>query len=265
MIHQFRNDRNPFFQIDNIAKGIFFSVGFFKKIVIADNLSIWVDKAFFHINQLTMIDAWCSSLSFTFQIYFDFSGYTDMAIGLALLFGINLPKNFNSPYKAVNIQDFWRRWHITLSKWFRDYIYVSLGGNRVPWAKNYINLIIVFIVGGIWHGAGWTFVVWGLLNGVAIVVHRIWNRFDIEMPRMMARLMTFLFVNITWIIFRSPHLQSAKTFIGKLFSFSDLGITQSLSQFLSNLIGWRFFTYVVVPETPINIINDPVPLIFFYC
>ena len=158
---------------------------------------------------LTFAEAWATSLSYTFQLYFDFSGYTDMAIGAALLFNIRLPINFNSPYKALNIQDFWRRWHITLSRFLKDYIYIPLGGNRVGEFSIYRNLLATFIIGGIWHGAGWTFVFWGFLHGMALVVNRIWQKLNFTMPKVLAWFITFNFINIAWVFFRAKEFQDA--------------------------------------------------------
>ena len=159
---QFASKYNLVKNYKNIAMGLFiFSIGLFKKVVIADTFSTWATLGFNNSMVLNFFEAWITSLSYTLQLYFDFSGYTDMAIGAALLLNIKLPINFNSPYKALDIQDFWRRWHITLSRFLRDYIYIPLGGNRKGPFRVYTNLLATFILGGIWHGAGWTFVFWG--------------------------------------------------------------------------------------------------------
>ena len=160
----------------NIAKGLFvFSVGLFKKVVIADQFAVWADAGFDGGQRLGFIEAWVTSLSYSFQLYFDFSGYCDMAMGASLLFNIRLPINFDSPYKALDIQDFWRRWHITLSNFLRDYLYIPLGGNREGEARAYLNLMVTFLLGGLWHGATWMFVIWGGLHGLAVAVHRLWR------------------------------------------------------------------------------------------
>ena len=159
MMPQFSRKRNLFKSHKNITLGIFiFLVGLFKKVVIADTFAIWATDGFDHQPMLTFIEAWITSLSYTMQLYFDFSGYTDMAIGAALLFNIRLPINFNSPYKALNIQDFWQRWHITLSRFLRDYVYLPLGGNRSGRLITHRNYLTVFLLGGFWHGAAWTFI-----------------------------------------------------------------------------------------------------------
>ena len=143
------------------------------------------------------------------QLYFDFSGYTDMAIGSALLFNIRLPINFNSPYKARSIQDFWRRWHITLSRFLRDYLYLPLGGNRGRLARTLANLLVTFALGGLWHGASWMFVIWGALHGAAMVIHRVWRGFGVALPGWLAWLITFNFVNVAWVFFRAKELKDA--------------------------------------------------------
>ncbi len=160
MMPQFKDKNNQFLNYRNIALGLFiFSIGLFKKVVIADNITHFADFGFDKTASLSFIQAWMASLSYSFQLYFDFSGYCDMAIGIALFFNIKLPINFNSPYKALNIQDFWRRWHITLSRFLKEYLYIPLGGNRVKELIVYRNLILVFLIGGFWHGAGWTFII----------------------------------------------------------------------------------------------------------
>ena len=164
-----------------LAKGIFiFSIGLFKKAFIADSFAKWADAGFSVVEKgeyLNMAESWATSLSYTFQLYFDFSGYCDMAIGLGLMFGIVLPLNFNSPYKSLNIAEFWRRWHITLGRFLTECVYVPLGGNRVSKILNLRNIFIVFFLSGVWHGAGWGFVIWGILHALAMVVHRVYRWF----------------------------------------------------------------------------------------
>ncbi len=203
---------------DDISKGVFvFGVGLFKKAIIADSFALFANSGFNSSKILNFYEAWASSLSYTFQIYYDFSGYSDMAIGIALIFGIRLPINFNSPYKAINIQDFWHRWHITLSRWLRDYLYIPLGGNRKGSLKTYINILLTFILAGLWHGAGWTFVIWGLLHGIALIIHRIWKEYNIIFPRSLCWFTTFIFINVTWVFFRSPSLPDAYRMLQNMF------------------------------------------------
>lgn len=210
MMPQFSDSKNRVINYNNITLGLFiFSIGLFKKVVIADTFAIWATNGFDHAEILSFFEAWVTSLSYTFQLYFDFSGYADMAIGAALLFNIKLPINFHSPYKARNIQSFWRRWHMTLSRFLRDYIYIPLGGNRKGKYRTYINLMLTFILGGIWHGAGWTFVFWGFLHGFALVIHRFWSRFGIRLHLVLAWFITFNFVNISWVFFRAKEWEDA--------------------------------------------------------
>jgi D-alanyl-lipoteichoic acid acyltransferase DltB (MBOAT superfamily) len=223
MMPQFAKSSNFVKNYKNIALGLFiFSMGLFKKVVIADTFATWATAGFDTATTLNLFEAWATSLSYTFQIYFDFSGYTDMAIGAALLFNIRLPINFNSPYKATNIKDFWRKWHITLSRFLRDYVYIPLGGNRVGKQRNYLNLFSVFLIGGIWHGASWMFVVWGTLHGVAIVIHRIWSEMGYKLNVFVAWFITFNFINITWVFFRAKEWEDALKVLSSMFSLDNV-------------------------------------------
>lgn len=195
---------------ENISRGLYlFFIGLFKKAIIADTLAIWANSGFDAPNSLTLIEAWITSLAYTLQLYFDFSGYTDMAIGAALILNIKLPLNFTSPYRALSIQEFWRRWHITLSRFLRDYIYIPLGGNRRGDLRLYGNLIMTFLIGGLWHGAGWTFVFWGFLHGMGLVVNRLWRKTGISLNTVLSWIITFNFVNIAWVFFRARSFSDA--------------------------------------------------------
>lgn len=205
---------------EKTAKGLFiFSVGLFKKVMIADSLSPFVKEGFDISSSLNFLDAWFTSLAYTFQLYFDFSGYTDMAWGAALFLGIQLPQNFNSPYKAASIRDFWRRWHMTLSRFLRDYLYIPLGGNQKGFSRTLINLLITFLIGGIWHGAAWTFVAWGALHGFALVIERLISRAGIKINKWISIPTTFLFVNMAWVFFRALSFNDAWKVLGGMFSF----------------------------------------------
>ncbi|KTC91659.1 MBOAT family protein [Fluoribacter dumoffii] len=231
MMPQFANFRNMFFNYNNVILGLFvFSIGLFKKVYIADSFALWANAGFNAPQALTFLDAWMASLSYTFQLYYDFSGYSDMAIGCGLLFNIRLPMNFNSPYKATNIQDFWRRWHMTLSRWLRDYIYIPLGGNRLGPSKTYLNLFITFLIGGIWHGANWTFIVWGAMHGAALLVHRLWQSFHFRLPTLAAWFCTFLFINSTWVVFRADNINSALQILRIMFGGAEINWTTNLLQ-----------------------------------
>lgn len=210
MMPQFANLKNSVVNYRNIAVGLFiFSIGLFKKVIIADTFAVWANAGFDTATTLNFFEAWATSLSYTFQLYFDFSGYTDMAIGISLMFNIKLPVNFNSPYKALNIQDFWRRWHMTLSRFLRDYIYIPLGGNKNGNFRTYVNLMATFVIGGFWHGAGWTFLFWGFLHGLALCIHRVWTKLGFKMWTWLAWFITFNFVNVAWIFFRAKEWDDA--------------------------------------------------------
>ncbi|MCF6331013.1 MAG: MBOAT family protein [Sulfurimonas sp.] len=242
MMPQFAKAKNKVKNYRNITIGLFiFSIGLFKKVVIADTFAVWATQGFDEATTLNLFEAWATSLSYTFQLYFDFSGYTDMAIGLALLFNIKLPINFNSPYKSTNIQDFWRRWHITLSRFLKDCVYIPLGGNKKGEFRTYNNLLATFIIGGIWHGAGWTFVLWGVLHGIAIVIHRVWSKLGLKLWTWLAWLITFNFINITWVFFRAKEFDDAIKVLSGMFGLSD-GISQQEFE----KIGLIFIGFVIV-------------------
>jgi D-alanyl-lipoteichoic acid acyltransferase DltB (MBOAT superfamily) len=222
IVPQFSDSKAALLHVGNIATGLcILSIGLFKKVMIADTFAGYVSNGFDTDGVLQCVDAWAASLSYSFQLYFDFSGYTDMAIGSALIFNIRLPINFNSPYQATDIQDFWRRWHITLSRFLRDYVYIPLGGNRSGELSTYLNLFLTFLVGGLWHGASWMFVIWGGMHGVAIVLHRVWSRYGGQMPAAPAWFVTFSFVNVTWIFFRAKDLHSAKRVLASMINVWD--------------------------------------------
>lgn len=207
----------------NIAVGLYvFSIGLFKKVVIADTFAVWANHGFDQAVTLTFFEAWITALSYSFQLYFDFSGYIDMAIGSSLLFNIHLPVNFYSPYKAENIQDFWRRWHITLSRFLRDYVYIPLGGNQRGELRTYFNLLITFLLGGLWHGASWTFVFWGMLHGMAMIFYRLWAKANIQMGRALAWFLTFNFVSISWVFFRATSWGNAAKVLRGIFGLNGI-------------------------------------------
>jgi alginate O-acetyltransferase complex protein AlgI len=229
MMPQFSSVRNKVKNYKNIALGLFiFSIGLFKKVVIADTFAVWATQGFDVATTLNLFEAWATSLSYTFQLYFDFSGYTDMAIGLALLFNIRLPINFNSPYKATDIRDFWRRWHMTLSRFMRDYVYIPLGGNKKGRFRTYNNLMATFVIGGLWHGAGWTFIFWGFLHGLALMVQRFWSELGFKLWTWLAWLITFNFVNVAWVFFRAKEWDDAAKVLGSMFSLDNVVLPYQL-------------------------------------
>ena len=210
VVPQLTNLRNSRCDYKNMSEGVYlFFIGLFKKVVLADSLAVWANHGFDTTVTLTFIEAWITSLSYTLQLYFDFSGYTDMALGSALIFNVKLPINFNSPYKSSTIQEFWRRWHMTLGGFMRDYVYIPLGGSRVHEIRILVNLMITFLIIGAWHGAGWTFIVWGGLHGAAMIAFRLWTRLNISMPKAFSWLLTFIFVNGAWVFFRAKDLGDA--------------------------------------------------------
>ena len=297
-----KDSTQPIINYEYLAKGIFiFSIGLFKKVFIADSFAKWANAGFSAVEKggfLNTLESWATSLSYTFQLYFDFSGYCDMAMGLALMFGIVLPINFNSPYKSTNIAEFWRRWHITLGRFLKECLYIPLGGNRVSKILNLRNLFIVAFLSGIWHGAGWGFVIWGILHGIAMMIHRIYSwilerlvksimrchteRSEVSLQITQSRdssltsfaknnkikktqndnkmlfssneknqkflcftqtrlykflcwFITFNFVNIAWIFFRSENLSGAVNLIKGMFGVVNMEIPHKWSKIFSTL------------------------------
>jgi len=223
MFPQFKNPSLFKIQWSNIEKGLtIFFIGLFKKTVIADTLAIWVQEGFDRSAQLNMVEGWISALSYTFQLYFDFSGYCDMAIGIALLFNIRLPVNFNSPYQSLNIQEFWKRWHMTLNRFLTTYLYIPLGGSKKGNARTYVNIMIIFLISGLWHGAGWTFIFWGFLHGLASVVCRLWRKTGITLAKPIAWAVTFLFVVFAWVFFRADNFTDAVNIVHAMVSVREL-------------------------------------------
>ncbi len=221
VIPQFEDESRRTLSWDHMSHGLYlFTIGLFKKVVIADSLALFVSIGFDSTAPITMFEAWIATLSFTLQLYFDFSGYTDMGLGAARMFNIELPQNFLSPYKSRNIQEFWRRWHITLSRWLMSYLYVPLGGSKAGFAMTLRNLMLTFVLGGLWHGAGWTFILWGVCHGTATVVHRIFSRSGRSLPFLAAWAMTFLFAHLAWVLFRATSFSSALRQFKALFGFS---------------------------------------------
>lgn len=210
----------------NMALGAsIFAIGIFKKCVIADGAAPYADRIFgaATTTDLTMLEAWFGALAYTVQIYFDFSAYSDMAIGISILFGIRLPLNFNSPYKAANIIDFWRRWHMTLSRFLRDYLYIPLGGNRHGKFRRHANLLATMALGGLWHGAGWTFLIWGALHGTYLIINHAWRSAGRSMPKLAGMTLTFIAVVFAWVFFRADTLDHALAFTRAMVDVSTLG------------------------------------------
>ena len=203
---------------ENIATGfVWFTVGMSKKLLLASRFAGAGTYGFVMGSNLSMAEGWLCSIAYTFQIYLDFSGYCDMAAGVARMFNIDIPKNFDSPYKAYSIGDFWKRWHISLTSFLRRYIYFPLGGNRKGKVRTYLNMLAIFVISGFWHGANWTFILWGALHGVLMVIERLSGGFLKKIPKFIRVGATFILVNIGWIFFAAPDIGSAFTFIGEMF------------------------------------------------
>lgn len=260
MMPQFTSVSHRKLNLRNVALGAFiFNMGLFKKLVIADTFAIWANAGFDSQIELQLLDAWLVSLSYTFQLYYDFSAYTDMAIGAALLFNIRLPINFNSPYKASDIQDFWRRWHMTLSRWLRDYVYIPLGGNRTGPSLTLANLFLTFLIGGIWHGAGWTFVLWGALHGIATCVHRLWTKAGLQMSRSLGLACTFLFVHVAWVFFRAENVTDAFRVLRGMAGLNGLALSNEFVEFFQITTG---FSYGAFDGNPMEFATTPMTLLY---
>ncbi|WP_286083064.1 MBOAT family protein, partial [Fusobacterium sp.] len=223
MLPQFEDKRNKLINYENMNRGLYmFSIGLAKKVIIADTIANFANAGFDQMETLNIIEAWMTSISYTLQLYFDFSGYCDMAMGIALMFNIVLPLNFNSPYKSTNIQEFWKRWHMTLGRFMTNYLYIPLGGNRVGERKTLRNLFIVFMASGIWHGAGWNFVIWGCLHGICILIHRVWKNSGRKMNKLLGWFITINLVNIFWVFFRAETLNGALKVLKGMFNYKSL-------------------------------------------
>ncbi len=246
----------------DLAQGLaLFLMGLFKKVVMADGLAAQVQRVFDPAAQGSvpnLVLAWLAVLVYTLQIYFDFSGYSDMAVGVARMLGLRLPFNFDSPYKSQNIAEFWRRWHITLSRFLRDYLYVPLGGNRRGAARQYLNLLITMLLGGLWHGAGWTFILWGGLHGLFLVVYHAWRRLrprpaggpgrGSRLGAWTARLLTFACVALAWVFFRAADLGAALTVCKGLLALGDRALPDDLPSCLLAL-SWRLAVVWFLPNS----------------
>ena len=234
MMPQFAKASSYRFSHENMVVGLtIFFIGLFKKVVLADEIAVYVAPVFSSPATLSFIDAWGGALSYSIQLYFDFSGYSDMAIGLSRLFGVRLPLNFHSPYKSVNVIEFWRRWHMTLSRFLRDYLYIPLGGNRHGYGRRYLNLLLTMLLGGLWHGAGWTFILWGCLHGFYLTANHGWHAFrrwigqdpgkPLSLPfRVLSTLLTFLTVTVAWVVFRSENTHTAMMILKAMSGYDGL-------------------------------------------
>ena len=241
LIPEFHKKENKTLSQSRLSLGIWwFAVGLAKKVLLADTLGKGVDWAYANVEILGGLDVLAVSVLYTLQLYFDFSGYCDMACGIGEMFQMSLPRNFNSPYKATSITEFWNRWHMTLSGFLQKYIYFPLGGSRKGMVRSIINIFIVFLVSGIWHGAAWTFIVWGMLHGVARVLHKIFQKQWDAIPKGIRWFVTFGFLNFTWIFFRAESLTQAGILFQKMFASFEWKLQSGLMQQFDVLE----FTYV---------------------
>lgn len=227
MIPQFRDENRRYVNYQNMSHGLYvFAVGLVKKVLIADTLSKAVTWGFGTIDSLSVLEAWIVILSYTLQLYFDFSGYCDMASGIACMMNIKLPQNFNSPYRSTSIRDFWTRWHMSLTRFLTTYIYIPLGGDRKGKVRTYVNIMIVFLVSGLWHGANWTFIVWGVIHGIFSCINRmtqgVWER----IPKVIRWFVNFVVINLTWTIFRADSLTQTMDMYRRLFAGGQQGMLQ---------------------------------------
>ena len=221
---------------EELLSGLFrFAVGLAKKVLIANTLASTADQAF-AMRSSRAVYAWTGILAYTMQIYFDFSGYSDMAIGIAKMMGFKFPENFNRPYVAQNFTDFWRRWHISLSSWMRDYLYIPFGGNRAGSVRMYFNLCLVFFLSGLWHGAGWTFIIWGIYHGVFLVLDRVfWREYSARLPKFLNQVLTFILVLSGWVFFRADSLRGAFQYFKSMAGFGEFSNDRVLRpDFISN-------------------------------
>ena len=222
MIPQFLRRKNLFINWQNFSLGLMlFIMGLVKKIAVADRFAPWANEAFSHTATLSMLEAWAGSLSYTLQLYFDFSAYSEMAIGLGLMLNLRFPVNFNSPYQSCSIIDFWRRWHMTLGGWVKNYLYIPMGGNRYGELKRMRNLLVSMLLIGFWHGAGWTFVIWGGIHGLALVINHQWRKLNLSMPVIFSWLLTLLTVHFAWVFFRAESVTAAGEVMASMLGFSS--------------------------------------------
>ena len=202
---------------DNVCLGVMiFVVGLFKKVIIADSITPWADNIFSRTESLSLAESWIGVFAYTYQIYFDFSGYSEMAIGLGKMMNIDFPTNFDTPYQSASIIEFWRRWHMTLGGWIKNYLYIPLGGNRKGYARKMLNLFICMTLCGFWHGAGWMFILWGALHGLYLVINHTWRKLQVPLPYICSRILTLLCVMFGWILFRAETVPTAKRVLSGL-------------------------------------------------
>ncbi len=273
VIPQFRDKEKKAINYENMSKGVYaFALGLAKKVLLADTLAPIVAKGFEDAYFFDTTNLLLVVLCYTFQIYFDFSGYCDMAYGIGKMFNLELPINFNSPYKAVSISDFWDRWHMTLTRFFTKYIYFSLGGNRKGKLRTYVNIMIVFLVSGFWHGANWTFVLWGALNGLIMCLERAGKKWIEKIPDIIRRAVTFVVVTLLWSLFRADFVQVEWFILKKLGAGQFGAVSQHFTQYFNELTEMRFLSRFGMqgllerfPAMPIFVLLALCFVIVFFC
>jgi alginate O-acetyltransferase complex protein AlgI len=237
-----------------VAEGLRrFIIGLGKKVIIANQMAIIADTVFSGSpGEHSTIIIWIAAIAFSFQIYFDFSGYSDMAIGLGKIFGFNFLENFNYPYISTSITDFWRRWHISLSTWFKDYVYIPLGGNRVKKLKVLRNIIIVWFLTGLWHGANWNFIIWGLYYGLLLLIEKfLLNKILLKTPVIIKRFYTILLLIVGWVIFKVENLNNMSVFLKRMFTYNSLSYKQLLFEYQDILQAAPFYIIAIIACTPL--------------
>jgi alginate O-acetyltransferase complex protein AlgI len=265
LMSQFSQNKPKHMRYENMVLGMtLFIIGLAKKELLADTLSTYADPAFsasMASVHLSFMESWIGVLAYTLQIYFDFSGYSDMAVGLARMFGIRLPINFNSPYKSVNIIEFWRRWHITLSHFLRDYVYIPLGGNRKGEFRKFVNLMATMLIGGLWHGANWTFIIWGAIHGSLLTANHLWRELcekagwrgirETFLYKASSFILTFFFVVVAWVFFRMPKRSAAKFMLNGMLGKNGFGVQQDsyLYHVTNRLTAHWHHDFIAIPVT----------------
>ena len=260
LVPQFMDKGKKEFNSDNMSQGLYmFTIGLSKKILLADMFGKLVSYGYSSINELNSLTAIITMVAYTFQIYFDFSGYSDMAIGIGKMMNIDLPQNFNSPYKALTITEFWDRWHMTLTRFFTKYVYIPLGGNRKGSVQTYINIFIVYLISGFWHGASWNFIFWGVLHGLFVIFTRRFKKIFDHIPAVLNWLITFSFVNIAWVFFRAETFSQALALLNKVFTGGMSGFDMQFNELLRSVE-----IAEIISITPLEKIYPPFVITAFF-
>lgn len=245
LIPQLRAEENHHIQYENLCKGLYaFALGMSKKVLVADTLSKVVTVGYANVEMLNGVSTALVMICYSLQIYFDFSGYCDMAYGIGFMFNVELPVNFNSPYKAASVREFWDRWHMTLTRFFTKYVYIPLGGSRRGKVRTYVNVMIVFLVSGIWHGANWTFILWGIVNGLGNLFDRFFDPVLQRIPRVIRTIVTFCFCTVAWSMFRAESVGQGFQMIGNLRKLGDGGLYSEVADAFNRIFEVRLLARV---------------------